>query len=102
MHLLSRRSAALSVICGAALSSAPARAAVEASEQARIEAEAVKAYIAKSDAEKLAASDKLVAAHANELNHDAGSGFLGNANGDVTIVQFFDYDCGFSKRVEPR
>ena len=56
MRLLSRRSAALSVICGSALGSAPAGAAVEASEQARIEAEAVKAYVAKSEAEKLAAN----------------------------------------------
>jgi len=102
MRLLSRRSAALSVICGAALGSAPAGAAVEPSEQARIEADAVKAYLAKSEAEKLAASDKLVGTRLADLYQDPACGFLGNPKGDVTIVEFFDYNCPYSKRVEPR
>ena len=59
-------------------------------------------YQAKTDADKAAASDALVAKNADALFHDPASGFLGNPNGDVTIVQFFDYDCGFTKRVEPR
>jgi protein-disulfide isomerase len=64
--------------------------------------DAVKAYIAKTEAEKLTASDALVAKNHAALFDDPGSGFLGNPKGDVAIVQFFDYDCGFSKRVEPR
>src|SRR4051812_23547861 len=64
--------------------------------------DAVKAYIAKTEADKAAASDKLVEKNADALFHNPGSGFLGNPRGDVTIVQFFDYDCGFTKRAEPR
>jgi protein-disulfide isomerase len=64
--------------------------------------DAVKAYIAKTEAEKTAASDSLVAKNHAALFDDPASGFLGNPKGDVAIVQFFDYDCGFSKRVEPR
>jgi protein-disulfide isomerase len=67
-------------------------------DQSRIE----QAYQAKIDADKAAASDKLVEKNAEALFHDPASGFLGNPNGDVTIVQFFDYDCGFTKRAEPR
>jgi len=73
-------------------------APVDPADQSRIE----QAYQAKVDADKAAASDKLVAKNADALFHDPASGFLGNANGDVTIVQFFDYDCGFTKRAEPR
>ena len=71
-------------------------APVDPADQSRIE----QAYQAKIDADKAAASDTLVAKNADTLLH--GTGFLGNPNGDVTIVQFFDYDCGFTKRVEPR
>jgi protein-disulfide isomerase len=87
---------------GLPLIARPAPAAVDPADRARIEQDAVKAYLAKSEADKAAASDKLVAANAAALYQDPGSGFLGNPKGDVTIVQFFDYDCGFSKRVEPR
>ena len=64
--------------------------------------DAVKAYIARTEAEKAAASDALVAKNHGALFDNPASGFLGNPKGDVAIVQFFDYDCGFSKRVEPR
>ena len=74
----------------------PAMAAADTGE------DAVKAYIAKTEAEKTAASDALVAKNHAALFDNPASGFLGNSKGDVAIVQFFDYDCGFSKRVEPR
>jgi len=64
--------------------------------------DAVRAYIARTEAEKTAASDALVAKNHAALFDNPASGFLGNPKGDVAIVQFFDYDCGFSKRVEPR
>jgi protein-disulfide isomerase len=35
------------------------------------------------------------------LLDDPTSLVAGNAGGDVTIVEFFDYRCGFCKRVEP-
>lgn len=73
-------------------------APVDPADQALIE----KAYQARLDADKRTASDALVAKNAGALFHNPDAGFLGNPNGDVTIVQFFDYNCGFTKRVEPR
>ncbi|MBA2590253.1 MAG: DsbA family protein [Alphaproteobacteria bacterium] len=73
-------------------------APVDPADQSRIE----QAYQARIDADKAAAGDKLIARNTDALFHNPASGFLGNPNGDVTIVQFFDYDCGFTKRAEPR
>lgn len=79
-----------------------ASAAVDPADQSRIEQEALKAYLEKTASDQRAASDKLVAANANTLYNDPGSAVMGNPNGDVAIVQFFDYNCGFTQRVEPR
>ena len=46
------------------------------------------------------ASDEVVAAKATDLLR-AGT-VLGNKNGNVTIIKFFDYDCVYCKAVEPR
>jgi len=35
----------------------------------------------------------------NAVRHDPASPVLGNPNGDVTIVEFFDYHCPYCKRV---
>jgi len=37
----------------------------------------------------------------NELLNDADTPVGGNKNGSVTIVEFFDYRCGYCKRVQP-
>jgi protein-disulfide isomerase len=37
----------------------------------------------------------------HELLDDPASLVAGNTRGDVTIVEFFDYRCGYCKRVEP-
>ena len=37
----------------------------------------------------------------NELHNDPNSPTTGNLNGDITIVEFFDYNCGFCKKVFP-
>ncbi|WP_376802439.1 DsbA family protein [Candidatus Raskinella chloraquaticus] len=39
-----------------------------------------------------------VAKHATDLFSGTRSAVLGNPNGDVTIVEFFDYNCGYCKR----
>ena len=94
-----------SLLLAAALLALPIRgfaAPVDPADQARIADEAVKAYIAKADTDKRAASDALVAKNVDALLRNPASGFLGNPNGDATIVQFFDYNCGFTKRAEPR
>ncbi len=36
-----------------------------------------------------------------DLVNDSGSYVGGNPNGDITLVEFFDYQCGYCKRVHP-
>jgi protein-disulfide isomerase len=40
-----------------------------------------------------------IAAHQEELLRDPASPVSGNVNGDVTVIEFFDYRCGYCKRV---
>ena len=37
-----------------------------------------------------------------DLLHDAASPILGNPQGDVTMVEFFDYRCPYCKMMAPR
>jgi protein-disulfide isomerase len=46
--------------------------------------------------------DQTVFAHREALQNDHDSPVLGDPNGDVTIVEFFDYACSYCKAVEPR
>lgn len=39
-----------------------------------------------------------IAAHQQDLLHDPASPVSGNPSGDVSVVEFFDYRCGFCKR----
>jgi protein-disulfide isomerase len=48
------------------------------------------------------ATDQVVASKAAALQHDAASPVIGNRAGDVTVVEFFDYNCSFCKATEPR
>ncbi|MEM1384555.1 MAG: DsbA family protein [Pseudomonadota bacterium] len=43
----------------------------------------------------------VVAQHANELFADGYSHVAGNPDGDVVVVEFLDYRCGFCKRSHP-
>lgn len=40
----------------------------------------------------------LVAEHAKEIYRAANAPVAGNPNGDITVVEFFDYNCGYCKR----
>jgi protein-disulfide isomerase len=42
-----------------------------------------------------------IAAHADALEHDPASPVIGNPEGDVTIVEFFDYRCPYCKSTAP-
>jgi protein-disulfide isomerase len=48
------------------------------------------------------APDQTVIAHREALQNDHDSPVLGDPNGDVAIVEFFDYACEYCKAVEPR
>ncbi len=73
----------------------------EGVEQARIDA-AIEEYENRLQAERIAASDTLVASRSNDLLRDANTPSLGNTDGDVVLVSFFDYTCVFCKAAEPR
>jgi protein-disulfide isomerase len=47
------------------------------------------------------AAQQTIAQRKAELVSDPGTPVGGNPDGDVTIVEFFDYHCGYCKRVHP-
>jgi protein-disulfide isomerase len=53
----------------------------------------------KADAKDKAA--QALAAHRQEVFDDPQSPIAGNANGNATLVEFFDYRCPYCKQVEP-
>ena len=46
-------------------------------------------------------SGKLVAAHRDAIVRPYGSAWTGNPKGDVTLVEYFDYNCGFCRASLP-
>lgn len=63
--------------------------------------EAVKAF---HDSEEVAERERIqnaLAENRDQLENDPTSPVGGNPEGDVTLVEFFDYRCGYCKRVFP-
>ena len=56
---------------------------------------ALEAKMEKEQAEKLKTA---IAQNAREIYRDPNADVAGNANGDITVVEFFDYNCGYCKR----
>lgn len=63
--------------------------------------EAMQVLQAREEAEKQAAASLAMKRFRSELLQDANSPVGGNPKGDITIVEFFDYNCGYCKRVTP-
>lgn len=68
---------------------------------ARIQA-AIAAYQAAMKAEAAARANLRAQRVAAELIIDPGTPVIGNPDGDVAIIEFFDYQCPFCKAAEPR
>lgn len=45
--------------------------------------------------------DEMLSTNRDRLERDPNAPVLGNPDGDVTIVEFFDYNCPYCKRVKP-
>jgi protein-disulfide isomerase len=56
---------------------------------------ALEAKMDKIQAERMAIAIK---EHAGELYRPVSSPVVGNANGDVPVIEFFDYNCGYCKK----
>jgi protein-disulfide isomerase len=55
----------------------------------------------KREAEQKARQKAAISKRQQELLHDPTSPVSGNPDGDITVVEFFDYRCGFCKRAAP-
>ncbi len=64
-------------------------------------AEAIRILRRKQVAEEESRRRQAVVRNRQKLEHDPGSPVAGNPNGDVTIVEFFDYRCPYCKAVAP-
>jgi protein-disulfide isomerase len=61
----------------------------------------LQALQAKRETEERERVQNLIAARQKDLLHDPNAPVSGNLKGDVTVVEFFDYRCGYCKRVAP-
>jgi len=51
--------------------------------------------------ERAAQRQKAISDNADAVYRSDKSHFVGNPNGDVTVVEFFDYNCGYCRRAMP-
>lgn len=63
--------------------------------------EAINILEQRNAAAEAAADKDLVAANADELFNDGYSWVGGNPEGDITLVEFMDYRCGYCRRAVP-
>jgi len=60
--------------------------------------QSLQALETKREAEEKARQKVVISQRQNDLLNDPSSPVSGNPNGDVTVVEFFDYRCGYCKR----
>jgi protein-disulfide isomerase len=58
-------------------------------------------YQQKTAADRMSRATQNLVKQQDKINHDPHSPSIGNPNGDVTLVEFFDYHCGYCKRFFP-
>lgn len=63
--------------------------------------QAVRGLEERQKREAMEMTRELIGKHSKELRQDPDSFVAGNPKGDVTIVEFFDYRCGYCKQVHP-
>ena len=87
----------------ATLSSEPTDAAIERYIRAHPEVieQSLQAMEAKREADQKEHQKVALKAKQYELLHDPLSPVSGNPKGEVTVVEFYDYRCGFCKRAAP-
>jgi protein-disulfide isomerase len=61
--------------------------------------QALEALQQRRTAEKAAAQQAVLADRQQELTNDPATPIVGNPEGDVTLVEFFDYRCSYCRRV---
>lgn len=62
---------------------------------------AMQAYQVKAQEEALKAAKQLVQDNIEDVNNDPNSPVVGNKDGEIVLVEFFDYACGFCHRLFP-
>lgn len=63
--------------------------------------EAIKEFQRREQAANQARQQNALATFSDDLKGSPNDPVMGNVNGDVTMVEFFDYRCGYCKRVFP-
>jgi protein-disulfide isomerase len=63
--------------------------------------DALRLYQKRAEAAQKAQQAHSLKSSRDELLHDPDSPIGGNASGDVSVVEFFDYQCGYCKRAFP-
>lgn len=62
---------------------------------------ALQAYQVRMQREQQQQAEAALQEVEDELLYDPGTPVAGNPEGDVTVVEFFDYNCGYCKQVTP-